>query len=311
MNPFAYDFGYGFGWNYGHVIPLVVFGALTTVGLMRGWARWITAIPAALAVWSAVGLAIVQLVVRMNLPLELPTDRFLAEGTGTVLDAGAGSGRSSLMVLLGRPESRVLALDLYEGYFGIDDNNPDRLLANASRAGVADRIETKVGDVREMPLSDDSLDAAVSAYVIDHLSQEGVERSLSEIRRVVRPGGEFLLMVIKPDAWIRVAYPMFAEHGYFGADHSARWARPPGRRRLRDPRRGNDARDALPAGEEPRRGLLRRFPWSRGGTVPTLFLRAVASGFALRDERRRKDGHYAQHLCRFTRSNLECGGAGG
>ena len=74
-----------------------------------------------------------------------------------------------------------------------------------------------------MPLSDGSLDAAVSAYVIDHLNLDGVERSLSEIRRVLRPEGEFLLMVVKPDAWIRFAYPMFAEHGYFGADHSARW----------------------------------------------------------------------------------------
>ena len=73
----------------------------------------------------------------MNLPLELPTERFpRGTGRGTVLDAGAGSGRSSLMVLLERPESRVLALDLYEGYFGIDDNNPDRLLANAAKAGA-------------------------------------------------------------------------------------------------------------------------------------------------------------------------------
>ena len=60
---------------------------------------------------SLVGLAIVQLVVRMNLPLELPTDQFLAKGTGTVLDAGAGSGRSSLMVLLARPESRDFPIE--------------------------------------------------------------------------------------------------------------------------------------------------------------------------------------------------------
>ena len=223
MNPFAYDFGYGWQWNYGHVVPLVLFGALAAIGARLRWSRWIVGVAAFIAAWAAVGLFITQFVVRMNLPLELPTERFLASDSGTVLDAGAGSGRSSLMVLLERPASRVLALDVYAGYFGIDDNTPNRLLANAAKAGVEDRIEVKVGDVREMPLDDDSLDAAVSAYVIDHLNEEGVERSLSEIRRVLRPDGEFLLMVIRPDLWIRVAYPMFAEHGYFGSDHSARW----------------------------------------------------------------------------------------
>ena len=56
-----------------------------------------------------------------------------------------------------------------------------------------------------------------------HPAAAGRTVASPEIRRVLRPDGEFLLMVVKPDAWIRFAYPMFAEHGYFGADHSARW----------------------------------------------------------------------------------------
>jgi methylase of polypeptide subunit release factors len=56
---------------------------------------------------------------RLNLPLELPTQQFLSRGAGRVLDGGAGSGRASLMVLLERPQAEVLAVDLYQGYFGI------------------------------------------------------------------------------------------------------------------------------------------------------------------------------------------------
>ncbi len=41
--------------------------------------------------------------------------------------------------------------------------------------------------------------------------------ALAETKRVLRPGGQFLLMVINPDAWIRVALPFFFEHGYFGS----------------------------------------------------------------------------------------------
>ena len=216
MNPFAYDFGYGWAWNYGHLIAVVSFGALTVLAWRRLWPRWVGVLSVALAVWGVAGFVIVQMVIRVNLPLELPTERFLADGPVQVLDAGAGSGRSSLMVLLARPDSRVLALDLYSGYYGIADNKPERLFANAARAGVEDRIEARVGDMRAMPLDDDSLDAAVSAYAIDHLNQEGVRRSLAEIQRVLRPNGQFLLMVINPDVWIRTAYPFFVHHGYFG-----------------------------------------------------------------------------------------------
>lgn len=42
--------------------------------------------------------------------------------------------------------------------------------------------------------------------------------------RVVRPGGQFLLMVINPDRWVRLAFPFFVHHGYFGGRGQAwRW----------------------------------------------------------------------------------------
>lgn len=216
MNPFEYDFGYGWGWNYGHVIAVVVFGGLAVLARLRRAPRWMGAVSVGLAVWGVVGLVIVQMLVRMNLPLELPTERFLANESGQVLDVGAGSGRASLMVLLARPDSRVLALDLYDGYFGIPDNTPERLLANAATAGVEDRVGARVGDMRAMPLGDDSIDAAVSAFAIDHLSRQGIERSLAEVQRVLRPNGQFLVMVINPDMWTRIAYPFLMHHGYFG-----------------------------------------------------------------------------------------------
>ena len=216
MDVFRYDFGYAWPWNYGHLVAVVAFGVLAMFAWRRGLPRWIGVLSLGVAVWGVVGLLIVQLVVRMNLPLELPTERFLTEASGHVLDAGAGSGRAALMVLLSRPNSRVLALDLYEGGFGIPDNSPERLFRNARRAGVRDRIDAKVGDMRDMPIAGDSLDAAVSAYAIDHLSRAGIERALAEIERVLRPGGQFLLMVINPDLWTRFAYPFLLHHGYFG-----------------------------------------------------------------------------------------------
>jgi len=42
----------------------------------------------------------------------------------------------------------------------------------------------------------------VSAAAIDHLNREGVERTLAEVSRVLRPDGQFLLMVVNPDVWV-------------------------------------------------------------------------------------------------------------
>jgi SAM-dependent methyltransferase len=211
----SYDFGYTWVWTHGHLVPFGLFGALAAVSAWRRWPRWVTGLAGVLALWALAGFGITQIVLRANRPMELPTASFLRAGTGRVLDLGAGSGRSSLMVLLERPKAHVTAVDIYRGYFGIDDNTPERLLANARVAGVSDRIDVKTADIRELPFAEASYDAAVSAFAIDHLNRDGVTRSLAEVRRVLRPGGEFLLIVLNVDAWARVAYPLPHGHGYF------------------------------------------------------------------------------------------------
>jgi SAM-dependent methyltransferase len=120
------------------------------------------------------------------------------------------------MVLLARPGATVVALDRFSGYYGIVDNTPDRLRANARAAGVDNRLEVQVGDMREMPFDDASFDGVVSVAAIDHLNKEGVERTLAEVTRVLRPDGQFLLMVVHPDIWTKVALPFLHGHGYFG-----------------------------------------------------------------------------------------------
>ena len=65
--------------------------------------------------------------------------------------------------------------------------------------------------MREMPFEDASFDGVVSVAAIDHLNKEGVERALAEVTRVLRPDGQFLLMVVNPDIWTKVALPFL--HG--------------------------------------------------------------------------------------------------
>jgi SAM-dependent methyltransferase len=211
-NFFAYEFGYSWYITYGHLIPLAVFGGFAAVALWRRWPRWIPVLAGGVALWALAGLIITHAVFRINLPVEPPTPRFLASGSGRVLDAGAGSGRAAVGVLLSRPKATVTGLDIYSGYWGIDENTPERFMANARIAGAADRADVRTGDMREMPFTDAEFDAVVSVAAIDHLRQEGIVRSLAEMSRVLKPGGEVLLTIVNVDWLTRLASPHAMAH---------------------------------------------------------------------------------------------------
>jgi SAM-dependent methyltransferase len=219
---FKYDFGYSWPWSYGHLVAAGVFVGVGVLALLRGWRKWTIAVSAVATLWALA--AFVTFDCGLHRPAELPTPHFLESGRGRVLDGGAGSGRATVMVLLKRPEARVVALDLFKEGYGIDSNGPDRLRANARAAGAERRLEIKEGDLRELPFEAGSFDAAVSSFAIDHLGKKGSQQSLAEMARVLRPGGQFLLMVLNTDGYVKFAYPLIHVHLYYGhGGSSERW----------------------------------------------------------------------------------------
>ena len=210
--PLTYDFGYSWLVAWGHLLPIALFGALLAAGLWRRWRRWLLVAFGLLAVWAAAGLLVNHFLFRINLPIEPPTGQFLASGSGRVVDVGAGSGRATVGLLLARPRATVIAIDIYQGYFGIDDNTPERLLANARIAGVADRASAQRGDARELPLDTGAYDGVISVAALDHLPSAGIPKALAEASRVLKPGGEFLLTIVNVDAWAWIASPHALVH---------------------------------------------------------------------------------------------------
>jgi SAM-dependent methyltransferase len=205
--PFTYDFGYSWWVASGHLVPVGLGGALAVLALWRGWPRWLTIASSLIAIWGVAGLLITHALFRINLPMAVPTSAFLASGGGRVVDVGAGSGRAAVGLLLARPRATVTAIDIYRGYYGIDDNTPERLMVNARIAGVADRAEAKVGDARELPLPTGAYDGVISAAAIDHLPVAGIPLAIAEAARVLKPDGEFLLSIVNADAWAWLASP--------------------------------------------------------------------------------------------------------
>jgi SAM-dependent methyltransferase len=207
-----YDFGYGWYVGYGHVVPLALAGALGAAALWRGWPRCLAVLCGVVVLWAALGVVITQALFRINLPVMPPSGAFLASGRGRVLDAGAGSGRAAIGLLLARPHVRVTALDLYRGQLlGVDD--PELVRVNARVAGVADRIDDVVaGDLRDLPFGDATFDGVVSVAAIDHVDRGGIPAALGEVARVLKPGGELMLTIVSVDGWSWLASPHAIAH---------------------------------------------------------------------------------------------------
>lgn len=206
----TYDFGYSWFVRNAMLVPLLICGALAALAVWRSWSRWVLVPAVLIALWAL--SAVVILNMMLNTPMTLPTGRFLASGSGRVLDVGAGSGRAAIGVLLARPQATATGVDIYSGYWGIDGNTPERFMKNAEIAGVTRRAAARVGDMRDLPFGDEEFDAVVSSYAIDHLRRVDRPKAISEIARVLKPRGEFLLMIIHVDWRTWLISPVLAHH---------------------------------------------------------------------------------------------------
>ncbi len=216
-------FGYPWWLSYGHLVITGIAVSLLLLGRARRWPRLPVFLIGALTLWSVAGFVVARFGLNANGRLPLPTQKFLPSGAGRVLDMGAGTGRSTLMVLEARPGTTVVALDLfsdsYEEHFGPGESGQERLRSNLRAAGVEHRAVTQTGDMRKVPFEASTFDGVVSTYAIDHLNREGVDRSLREASRVLKPGGEFLLMVISKDPWLTFSFgPLLLHSGTRGQE---------------------------------------------------------------------------------------------
>jgi SAM-dependent methyltransferase len=223
MQTASIDFGYPWWLSYGHVPVLAAAVTILLLGYARKWSRWPMLFLGVVALWSGAALLVARFVIDVNGRPALPTQAFLRSGVGRMLDIGAGTGRSSIMVLQSRPQATLVALDLFgesfQQHFGRSDTPQQRLLANLKAAGVEQRATITTADMRKLPFEPAAFEAIVSAYAIDHLNRQGTDQSLAEAARVLKPGGDFLLMVVANEKWAKFTFgPLLSHGGTRGAD---------------------------------------------------------------------------------------------
>lgn len=99
-----------------------------------------------------------------------------------VLDLGCGTGTLALMAKRSQPDSRVIGLDG-------DPHILELAKGKVERSGL--EVIFDLGMAYELPYEDESFELALSSLLFHHLSRRNKRRSVEEVRRVLRPGGEF------------------------------------------------------------------------------------------------------------------------
>ena len=98
-----------------------------------------------------------------------------------VLDLGCGTGTLALLIKRTQQEAEVVGLD----------GDPKVLeIAKAKVDRSGQEITMDYGMAFELPYPDDSFDRVLSSLLFHHLTRENKVRTLTEVFRVLRPGGQ-------------------------------------------------------------------------------------------------------------------------
>lgn len=120
-----------------------------------------------------------------------------------ILDAGCGPGRDAGW--LGERGAAVVGVDFAAGQLRLATTEaPDAHLAQ--------------GDLRSLPLCDDSVDGVWTVASLIHVPDETLDTALAELHRVCRPGGT-LFTSMKPGEAVEHTYGYGTETGRFFVFH--------------------------------------------------------------------------------------------
>jgi ubiquinone/menaquinone biosynthesis C-methylase UbiE len=104
------------------------------------------------------------------------------QGGYRVLDLGCGTGTLATMVKRSHPSAEV---------FGLDADAETLKFAREKMARAGLEVQVDQGFASALPYATASFDRVLSSLFVHHLSDKVKDQAMLEVRRVLRPGGEF------------------------------------------------------------------------------------------------------------------------
>jgi len=128
-------------------------------------------------------------------------ERYLDRLPWRVLDVGCGRGLFLIAAAKRLNQGgRAVGVDLWQAE-DLAGNSPEATIANARLEGVAERVDVKTGDARQLALPDASFDVVVSSMALHNIYDEpGRRQAVAHIARVLKPGGHVLIVDIRHTA---------------------------------------------------------------------------------------------------------------
>lgn len=166
---------------------LVVFSILIIIGFIIGCFLLSAALLMILS--SKVGKAIL---------IEQVIDSLGLKGDEHILDLGCGRGLFLITAARRLNNGKAIRIDIWRSQ-DQSGHSPKMTLSNAQAEGVANRIEIKTGDMRELPFPNKSIDIVISSIAIHNIhKKEGREKVFKEIDRVLKPNGQIAIIDLPP-----------------------------------------------------------------------------------------------------------------
>jgi ubiquinone/menaquinone biosynthesis C-methylase UbiE len=190
-------FGWSFGWmNMFWITACIIMLAAFCLYLDNPKLLWLSFIMFLISLNLLIGNFVLRTSKKEEY-MTLPFVDLFPRGSNKVLDAGCGSGRTTLALSKVMKTGTITALDRFDSDY-IENGGKMLLERNLSIAGISERVEICQGDVTAMEFKNEGFDAAISSFMVDHLGKYKSD-ALREINRILKPGGRFLLIVFVPN----------------------------------------------------------------------------------------------------------------
>ena len=102
-----------------------------------------------------------------------------------ILDIATGTGDLAIMEASMMPKAKVTGVDISRGMLSIAEHK-------VISKGLGERITLQEGDAENLPFESDSFDTVTAAFGVRNF--ENLTTGLSEMRRVLKPGGNMVIL---------------------------------------------------------------------------------------------------------------------